>query len=630
MDEIAERGESGRREDAAKFAKKDFYWAAAMLLFYRHHPVRAVEDIFGIRLAPHQRIALRLIWNGGSGNVILLFSRAMGKTFLCALAGLLYALLHYAMSIIFLGGDGFRQGKLILEEAAKIINEELNQQKPRKFVRRALDRSSGKSPILKEPDVWSIPWRNRSRIRSAPIGDGNRIRGFRSQVNFIDERKDMSKDVKEKVVKPFGALGKDVVSEEQSFKNMNIDAGTLEFQEDDYTKDVENYFRLMEEGNPDYLVISFEYLDAFREDPEGRFHSAVTGKYYSYWRTPYAIRLKEIEDAIENGEMDEDSWNAEYRCRPKRAVGNVFTYQDVKAIRDYELMSEAEEGQILEARGLYHQAVNLRFLRPQTRCEDPVVIGVDVARESANTAFVALRLGPLAKKEWDPVTQTGKSSFCNVINACQRKNMPYREAAQFIYDWLDCYPNCLLVAMDMRGGGSGVRDDLYAIALNWQKEGIERQPLFDPDDDEPGGIAPKISRGMGDPRLALLTYTDEDNTVALTRVKGAVEKRKLLLTRSARDVNEDVNTAYQFINEIATEMRVIQTKPTTNWLKIVVGEDKSASEQVKRQRTKDLWTALMYSYGEGYKRFLAAEKAAKKILNEVGMVPMGGGGGIQI
>jgi len=602
-----------------RFTKKDLFSDVEMLLFYRRHPIIAIRDIFGINLAPHQRIAIRLIWRGGANNIILLFSRAMGKTFLCALLGLLYAVLYDGISIVFLGGDGFRQGKLILEEAVKIINGELDGQKDRKFLRNLLDRRGTQSPIRKDPDVWAIPFRNKSLIRSAPIGDGNRIRGFRAHITFVDERKDLSKDIRDKVVKPFGILGKNVVSQKQEFKNINIDAGTLEFEEDDYTKDTENYQRLMEEGVDAYLIVKFEYIDAYKEDENGRFVSSFHGKRYSYWKTPYAINIREIEEQIENGDMDEESWYAEYLCRPKRAVGNVFSYHDVKGIIDFPLMTEEEEIELLKREKLYEKALSLRYLRPLMECDDPVVIAVDVARESANTAFAVLRLGPLSKKDWDPISQTGKTPFSNIIFAYQERQMPYKRAAQYIYDLLERYPNTLNVFMDQRGGGSAVRDDLYDIA----KDVPGMQVLYDPRDRDEGGVATRIPKGMGDPRLVLLNYTAEDNTVALSRVKAAVQTQKLLLVRGQKGDTQELNLAYHFINEIATEMRIIKTEPTANWLRIVIDKSKGNSQETVGRRTKDLWTTLMYAYGEAFWRYLHKEKKKKKKFNTAALLNFG-------
>jgi hypothetical protein len=536
----------------------------------------------------------------------------MSKTFLDALTGVLISILEESLSTIFLGGDGFRQGKHILLEAGRIISNELRGQDERNFVRNMIDRPLSKSPILKEPDVWSIKFKNKSMIRTAPIGDGNQIRGYRAHVVIKDERKDMPTDVDEKVVRPFAILDRDVTSESQEFVNLNIDSGTLEYEEDDYTKLTENYQRLMEGGNPNYLFVRFEYIDAFREDPNGKFNSKFHKKRYEFWKTPYAIKMDKIEEALDDGTMDEESWNAEYRCLPKRATGNIFSYYDVRDITNFELMSDEDEVQHLKKLGLGDRAIDLRHLHPQIECEDPVIIGVDVARESANTAFVVIRLGPVAKGEWDIVSQTGKTPFSNVIFAYQERNMPYLQAAQYIYDLMERYPNTLLVAMDKRGGGSGVRDDLFNLATK-----IGRPTLYDPQDNEDGGVARKVDKGLSDPRLFLIKYTDEDITMALNRVKAGVQKKKLLLVYPFKGETSEERLAYKHINEIGNEMRVIHTKPTANWLKIIIEDGSANTDATRSIRTKDLWTGLMYAYNEGFIRFIHKEVRQKKVLNQV-------------
>jgi hypothetical protein len=111
--------------------------------------------------------------------------------------------------------------------------------------------------------------------------------------------------------------------------------------------------------------------------------------------------------------------------------------------------------------------------------------------------------------------------------------------------------------------------------------------------------------------------------MALNRVKASVQKKKLLLVYPAKGDTSEMRSAFKNINEIGNEMRVIHTKPTANWLKIVIEDSSANAEATRRTRTKDLWTALMYGYNEGFIRFLYKDTRKKTKLNKVAMLQVG-------
>lgn len=592
-----------------KLSKDELFLYPTMYFFYRNHPVLAARDLLGLKLPPHQRLDLRLQWHSKALDTIRIFSRGMSKTFGEALFGVISCVLYPRLRVLSIGAGGFRQGKLILEEAERIIKGNLDGQDRNEFVLNMIDgsqrRSSG-SIIKKDPDLWKIPFKNGSVIATAPVGtSGDAIRGFRANIVQIDERKDLKKEIKDRVIKPFGIIDYNVVSEKTEYENRNIDSGTLQYEEDDYTKELEEYLRLIKEGNEDYLVIKFIYPDAFDIARSGESY-VYNSEYFEntklkYWSIPYKIKVHDIEKELNKITTDEESWRAEYLCEPMRATGDYYSFELVKNVMNAQIISDKEFMEIEENDG-----VN-QFLIPQSSCDDPCVLGVDCAREHDMTAFVIIRIGPLSEEEWNPVTQQGKTMFCNIIWAYAAYNMHDQDAALLIYDLLGKF-NITTVALDKRGGGSGVRDQLYHVVKDKKvldDKGVPKEVeiLFDPEDNDEGGIATLLkgrSNEMlsGNDRLRLLTYTDEDNTEVNRSMRNAMgggmfyfsAGDERLDTGSDMDELDALKSTRDFMNAIPRQFRMIETKPTKHWLQFAVPNPE--------KNHKDLFSATIYAWGE--------------------------------
>ena len=67
------------------------------ILFYRAHPVRAAKDLLGIDLIWLQRITLRMIWF--IRFPLLNISRGVGKSYIIAIASVLFAMLYSRMKV---------------------------------------------------------------------------------------------------------------------------------------------------------------------------------------------------------------------------------------------------------------------------------------------------------------------------------------------------------------------------------------------------------------------------------------------------------------------------------------------------------------------------------------------------
>lgn len=592
-----------------KLSREELFLYPKMYYFYRNNPVLAARDILGLKLPPHQRIDLRLQWHSKALDTIRIFSRGMSKTFGEALFAVLSCVMYPRLRVLSIGAGGFRQGKLILEEVERIIKGNLDGQADDHFVLNMIDgsqrRSSG-SIIKKDPDLWKVPFKNGSVIATAPIGTtGDAIRGFRANITQIDERKDLKKEIKERVIKPMGIIDYNVVSVKDEYENRGIDSGTLQYEEDDYTKELEEYKRLIKSGDEDHLVIQFIYPDAFDVAKQGDDY-VYESKYFigtklKYWRVPYKIKVHDIEKELNKITTDEESWRAEYLCVPMRATGDYYSFELVKNAINKEVISDKEFMNMSNNEG-----VN-QFLIPKSECDDPCILGVDCAREHDMTAFSIIRMGSLAEDEWDAVKQTGKTSFNNIIWAYAAYNMHDQDAAIMIYHLLKRF-NILSVALDQRGGGSGVRDQLYHVVkdgkvLNDDGEPTEPEILYDPKDDDEGGIAtllkgPRGEMQSGNNILNLVTYTDQENTEVNRSLRNAMGSEmfyfsggdETLETGGDMDDLDLLKNTRDFINAIPRQFRMIEIKPTKHWLQFSVPNPE--------KNHKDLFSATVYGWGE--------------------------------
>ena len=592
-----------------KLSREELYLYPTMYYFYRDNPIMAVRDILGIKLPPHQRIDLRLQWHTKAVDTIRIFSRGMSKTFGEALFAVLSCIMYPRLRVLAIGAGGFRQGKLILEEVERIIKGDLDGQIKDDFVLSMIDgsqrRSSG-SVIKKDPDLWKVPFKNGSVIATAPIGTtGDAIRGFRANIIQIDERKDLKKEIKERVIKPFGIVGYNVVSVKSEYENRYIDSGTLQYEEDDYTKELDEYMRLIKNGSDDHLVIKFIYPDAFDVAKQGEDY-VYESKYFvgtklKYWGIPYNIKVDDIERELNKITTDEESWRAEYLCVPMRATGDYYSFELVKDAMNKEIISDKE------FMGMENSAGVNQSLIPRMSCDDQCILGVDCAREHDMTAFSIIRIGQLVEDEWDAREQQGKTNFCNVVWAYAAHNMHDQDAALLIYQLLEKF-NIITVALDKRGGGSGVRDQLYHVVEDGKVLGENGKPmeveiLYDPDDDDEGGIAtllkgPRSEMKSGNDRLKLLTYSDQENTEVNRSMRNAMGSGmfyfaggdETLETGGDMDELDSLKNTRDFVNAIPRQFRMIEIKPTKNWLQFQVpNPDKNH---------KDLYSATIYAWGE--------------------------------
>lgn len=322
--------------------------------------------------------------------------------------------------------------------------------------------------------------------------------------------------------------------------------------------------------------------------------------------TTYPIN-RDMEMKLLSGETPEAIWLAEQRNVVDTSTGDVYPHFTVDSA------TCKGAGRILhrnectpEFRAKYPDE-DIHFVpNVQWSCSDPCVLGVDYAPGSRDfSAFVVIRVGPCAKDEFNPVTGLGKTSWSNVVWAEQHRltshkdvDVKIRELAErynliFYHDSyeLDTWKLCRAIGLDMRGGGSGVRDELVLMNKTDLTEGEYR--IYDPlDADE--RVRAFATDPQARPMLDAIYPTDQLNDKLVEYTLGQMTQKLLYLAKdipdSQRPFDLKLDVGYNGVKVLSHQLRALQQKPTKNFRQFYMKGD---VEQAVNK--KDLWAAFIYA-----------------------------------
>jgi len=164
------------------------YW---LYKFLKENITFTTELLTGIELFPFQHMAVKAMME--NDYFLGIWSRGMSKSFSTGIFALLDASLNQGVHIGIIS-KSFRQSKMIfrkIEDIAADKKAELFQQ------------CIGK--VTKSNDEWSMQI-GKSRITALPLGDGEKLRGFRFQRIIVDELLLMPEKIYNEVIMPFLAV----------------------------------------------------------------------------------------------------------------------------------------------------------------------------------------------------------------------------------------------------------------------------------------------------------------------------------------------------------------------------------------------------------------------------------------
>ena len=138
--------------------------------FLRQNPSFATEMLMGVRLFPFQHIAIKSMME--TDYFLGIWSRGMSKSFSTAVFALLDAILNQGVHIGIIS-KSFRQSKMIFSKM-----EDIAKSPKAAFLSQCITRTS------KANDQWVMEI-GTSKITALPLGDGEKLRGFRFERMII-------------------------------------------------------------------------------------------------------------------------------------------------------------------------------------------------------------------------------------------------------------------------------------------------------------------------------------------------------------------------------------------------------------------------------------------------------------
>ena len=177
----------------------------AKLLFYkflRQNPSFAAEFITGVRLFPFQHMAIKGMME--TDYFLGIWSRGMSKSFSTAVFALLDAIMNQGVHIGIIS-KSFRQSKMIFTKM-----EEIAASPKAEFLSQCITR------VSKANDQWVMEL-GASKITALPLGDGEKLRGFRFERMIIDELLLMPEKVLNEVIMPFLSVIKNPTERQETY-----------------------------------------------------------------------------------------------------------------------------------------------------------------------------------------------------------------------------------------------------------------------------------------------------------------------------------------------------------------------------------------------------------------------------
>ena len=160
----------------------------ALYEFLRNNITFATELLMGIKLFPFQHMAVKGMFE--TDYFLGVWSRGMSKSFTTGIFAALDAILNQGVEIGILS-KSFRQAKMIFKKI-----EDISMHPDAHFFKQCITK------VSKSNDEWLMEI-GLSRIRALPLGDGEKLRGFRFHRIIIDEFALMPERIYNEVIVPF-------------------------------------------------------------------------------------------------------------------------------------------------------------------------------------------------------------------------------------------------------------------------------------------------------------------------------------------------------------------------------------------------------------------------------------------
>ena len=175
----------------------------ALYEFLRNNMTFAADLMLGVKLFPFQHMAVKSMFE--TDYFLGVWSRGMSKSFTTGIYAALDAVLNQGVEIGIIS-KSFRQAKMIFKKI-----EDIAAKPEAGFFRQCITKTS------KSNDEWLMEI-GQSRIRALPLGDGEKLRGFRFHRIIIDEFLLMPERIYNEVIVPFLSVVENPTQRDELYK----------------------------------------------------------------------------------------------------------------------------------------------------------------------------------------------------------------------------------------------------------------------------------------------------------------------------------------------------------------------------------------------------------------------------
>ena len=525
-----------RNAFASTFAhcRSDNDYMVAILNYCYQNPMFACRFLLGFDALPFQGVILKQLLS--HRFIYLLATRGASKSTLLACYALLRAILIPGSQVVIISAS-FRQSKFIMGYIQRLYDNWP-----------ILKMICGKDGPRYSPDSVHMTIGPNSKIVAVPLGQGESIRGLRSNVTLVDEFASLSEEIFQVVILGFGAVSMSPNEKVRSTARLNSDwigydnnekrasnilgnqlvlSGTANFAFNHAYKWFTNYRKIVESkgdktalnelmsGNlTDKELAKFDYRDFCTLE-------------LPYEKLPQGF-LDESTILNSKATMAQEFFDMEYKCK---------WIQDTKGFIPMSLIMKHRDGTV-EAGSIA-----------------PCVMGIDPARSSANFAIV------ISKVE----EGRARAVYCWSFNEkrleqefemSEQPDLGYYALAALKVLYLIKQFNVQMVVMDQGGGGPAVADILRQPSNYTIPREYSSYPLKDFDDPDASAGSKNI--------LFVENFNNEKNIAYNFKLKRDIENDKFVFSDQSvanasiaiGDVKYDfLHDDYDFLNQEIEAMK---------------------------------------------------------------------------
>ncbi|MAF24738.1 hypothetical protein CL634_04100 [bacterium] len=226
--------------------------------FLRENITFTTDLVSGVKLFPFQHMAIKAMFE--TDYFMGVWARGMSKSFTTGIYAFLEAILHQGVEIGILS-KSFRQAKMIFKKI-----EDIAAKPEAAFLAQCITKKS------KNNDEWLMEI-GQSRIRALPLGDGEKLRGFRFHRIIVDEFALMPERIFNEVIIPFLSVVENPTQREDLY---NVESKLIE--QGEMTEDERHFWpnnKLIALSSASY---KFEYMYKTYENFERLIQESNQGK----------------------------------------------------------------------------------------------------------------------------------------------------------------------------------------------------------------------------------------------------------------------------------------------------------------------------------------------------------------